>query len=96
VALARSEAGCRSSDVDASLAGLAEKHSEQMRDAGHLSRLHKVDGLVAEGSTDLDAVVQAWLADKGDRAVLLDCSAATIGVGVASGIGGPWYTLALA
>jgi uncharacterized protein YkwD len=100
VALARSQAGCASSDVDTSLADLAKKHSKQMRDAGALAPLDAAHGVVAKGSTDLDAVVQAWLADSGDRAALLDCSATALGVGVvngtANGSGGPWYTLALA
>jgi uncharacterized protein YkwD len=67
-----------------------------MRDAGALQPVHGATGVVATGSTDLDAVVQAWLADPGDRAALLDCSATTLGVGVANGNAGPWYTLALA
>lgn len=96
VALARSEAGCTSSDVDTALADLATKHSEDMRDAGTLGPLDGADGVVATGSTDLESVVQAWLADAGDRAALLDCSATTLGAGVANGSGGPWYTVALA
>jgi uncharacterized protein YkwD len=96
VALARGEAGCAGSDVDTGLADLARAHSAEMKKDGALAPLdHDARGVVANGETDPNVVVTGWLADPAARATLLDCSATKLGVGVANGHNGPWYTLTL-
>jgi uncharacterized protein YkwD len=95
VALARSEAGCAGSDIDTGLAELARAQSAEMKKDGALAPLDHARGVVASGETDPNAVVADWLADSGARATVLDCSATKLGVGVANGHGGPWYTLTL-
>jgi uncharacterized protein YkwD len=75
-----------------------------MRDAGLLSLLTPAGGslldqgaraaAIAYGSADPAAVLQGWLTGS-DAAALLDCGAATAGVGVADGDDGPWWTLLL-
>jgi uncharacterized protein YkwD len=47
---------------------------------------------VARGTADPAAVVAGWLADPKARAAILDCGRESIGVGVADGDGGPWWT----
>jgi uncharacterized protein YkwD len=39
-----------------------------------------------------EAIVKAWMNSAGHRANILDCSLTKLGVGVAEGAGGPWWT----
>ncbi len=47
---------------------------------------------IASGQPDAAAVMEAWLNSAGHRANILDCSLTKLGVGVAEGPGGPWWT----
>nr|WP_246215314.1 CAP domain-containing protein [Modestobacter muralis] len=47
---------------------------------------------IARGQPDADAVVRAWLDSPGHRQNVLDCSYRTMGLGLATGAGGPWWT----
>lgn len=47
---------------------------------------------IAHGQPTPEAVVAAWMDDRGDRANILDCDLRTVGVGFARGAGGPWWT----
>ena len=47
---------------------------------------------IARGQQDAAAVVQAWLDSPGHRQNILNCEHRTMGLGVATGSGGPWWT----
>lgn len=47
---------------------------------------------IAAGQPDATAVMAAWMTSPGHRANILDCDLRTLGVGVATGSGGPWWT----
>lgn len=47
---------------------------------------------IAYGQPDAAAVMTAWMNSSGHRRNILDCSLRTLGVGVAQGAGGPWWT----
>jgi uncharacterized protein YkwD len=47
---------------------------------------------IARGQDDAAAVMDAWLTSPGHRRNILDCSYRTMGLGVATGSGGPWWT----
>jgi uncharacterized protein YkwD len=47
---------------------------------------------IAVGQPDATAVMEAWLESPGHRANILDCDLTRLGVGVAEGTGGPWWT----
>jgi uncharacterized protein YkwD len=47
---------------------------------------------IAQGQSSPAAVMAAWMGSDGHRANILDCDLRTLGVGVASGSGGPWWT----
>jgi uncharacterized protein YkwD len=47
---------------------------------------------IAMGQPTPAAVMTAWMNSPGHRANILDCSLRTLGVGVADGAGGPWWT----
>ncbi|SNR87122.1 Uncharacterized conserved protein YkwD, contains CAP (CSP/antigen 5/PR1) domain [Geodermatophilus saharensis] len=47
---------------------------------------------IAYGQPDPAAVMDAWMNSAGHRANILNCSLSTLGVGVADGPGGPWWT----
>ncbi|MGR6965993.1 CAP domain-containing protein [Geodermatophilus sp. URMC 61] len=47
---------------------------------------------IAFGQSDATAVMEAWLKSPGHRANILDCELTKLGVGVAEGPGGPWWT----
>ncbi|MGY1763135.1 CAP domain-containing protein [Geodermatophilus sp. SYSU D00779] len=47
---------------------------------------------IAFGQADAAAVMEAWLESPGHRANILDCELTKLGVGVAEGPGGPWWT----
>jgi uncharacterized protein YkwD len=103
---ARARSGCDALVRDATLAATAQAHSAAMRDRGFLSLDDPINGsvldhgaragMVAQGTSDPAAVVAGWLADATDRAAILDCGLDSMGVGVADGAGGPWWTQLLA
>jgi uncharacterized protein YkwD len=47
---------------------------------------------IAYGQPDPAAVMDDWMESRGHRANILDCELRTLGVGVAEGPGGPWWT----
>jgi uncharacterized protein YkwD len=47
---------------------------------------------IAFGQPDAAAVMEAWMNSAGHRANILDCDLTKLGVGVAEGPGGPWWT----
>ncbi len=47
---------------------------------------------IAYGQADAAAVMTAWMNSAGHRANVLNCSLSKLGVGVAEGPGGPWWT----
>ncbi|SET79247.1 Uncharacterized conserved protein YkwD, contains CAP (CSP/antigen 5/PR1) domain [Geodermatophilus poikilotrophus] len=47
---------------------------------------------IAFGQADAAAVMEAWLESPGHRENILDCELTRLGVGVAEGPGGPWWT----
>jgi uncharacterized protein YkwD len=104
----RAAAGCGALAADDRLAAVARAHSEDMRDRGffdhvNLDGLDPFDraaraGLtaraenIARGQQDAAAVMESWMNSPGHRANILDCGLTRLGVGVASGGGGPWWT----
>ncbi|MFQ1001709.1 CAP domain-containing protein [Modestobacter sp. SSW1-42] len=105
---ARAAAGCGPVGADGELAGVARAHSSDMRDRGYFSHTDPdgrspfdraaqagVDARaenIARGQADADAVVRAWLDSPGHRQNVLNCSYRTMGLGLATGAGGPWWT----
>lgn len=47
---------------------------------------------IARGQADAAAVMASWMDSPVHRANILDCGLRTMGVGVATGAGGPWWT----
>jgi uncharacterized protein YkwD len=47
---------------------------------------------IAYGQPDAAAVMTPWMASSGHRQNILNCQLRTLGVGVAQGAGGPWWT----
>jgi uncharacterized protein YkwD len=47
---------------------------------------------IAQGQPDAAAVMAAWMGSAGHRENILNCDLSTLGVGVATGSGGPWWT----
>ncbi|MCO5990396.1 CAP domain-containing protein [Actinoallomurus spadix] len=47
---------------------------------------------IAKGYATPEAVVQGWMNSPGHRANILNCSLKAVGIGVAYGSGGPWWT----
>jgi len=47
---------------------------------------------IAYGQPDAAAVMADWMESPGHRQNILDCGLRTLGVGVATGPGGPWWT----
>ncbi|WP_241176173.1 CAP domain-containing protein, partial [Modestobacter sp. KNN46-3] len=47
---------------------------------------------IASGQPDAAAVMAAWMSSPGHRQNILNCQLRTLGVGVAAGSGGPWWT----
>jgi uncharacterized protein YkwD len=104
----RAAAGCGALSGDAALASVARAHSADMRDREffdhvNLDGLDPFDraaqaGLsaraenIAYGQQDAAAVMDAWMNSPGHRANILDCSLTRLGVGMADGSGGPWWT----
>ena len=104
----RAAAGCGALAADDALAAVARAHSADMRDRGFFDHtnpdgLDPFDraanaGLdaraenIAAGQPDSAAVVDAWMNSSGHRANILNCSLTRLGVGVAEGSGGPYWT----
>ena len=47
---------------------------------------------IAQGQPDPAAVMAAWMDSPGHRANILNCDLTRLGIGVAQGPGGPWWT----
>ncbi|HEV7727284.1 MAG TPA: CAP domain-containing protein [Modestobacter sp.] len=47
---------------------------------------------IAQGQPDAASVMDSWLTSPGHRRNIVDCSYRTMGLGVATGSGGPWWT----
>jgi uncharacterized protein YkwD len=104
----RAAAGCGPVAWDGALAAVAQAHSVDMRDRGYfdhtnLDGLDPFDraaraGLsaraenIAMGQDDAADVMSSWMNSSGHRANILDCGLTRLGVGVAEGAGGPWWT----
>jgi len=104
----RAAAGCGALAADPGLAALARAHSADMRDRHFFDHVNPdgLDpfqraakaGIVlhaeniAYGQPDPAAVMDAWMNSSGHRANILDCDLTRLGVGVAEGVGGPWWT----
>jgi uncharacterized protein YkwD len=104
----RAAAGCGAVAPDDSLAAVARGHSADMRDRGFFDHINPdgadpfdraaAAGLaaraenIAYGQADAAEVMDAWMNSPGHRANILNCSLTRLGVGVAEGSGGPWWT----
>jgi uncharacterized protein YkwD len=104
----REAAGCGDLTADAGLTALARAHSADMRDRGFFDHtnpdgLSPFDRAaragvtllaenIAYGQADAAAVMTDWMNSPGHRTNILNCSYSRIGVGVADGSGGPWWT----
>jgi uncharacterized protein YkwD len=104
----RATAGCAPLSADSGLAAVARAHSADMRDRDFFSHdnpdgLDPFDraaaaGLdaraenIAYGYADAAEVMAGWMGSRGHRENILDCDLRTLGVGVATGPGGPWWT----
>ena len=104
----RAAAGCGALSADSGLASVARAHSADMRDRGFFDHVNpdgldpferaeragvsaRAENL-AWGQQDAAEVMQSWMTSPGHRANILDCSLTRLGVGVAQGSGGPWWT----
>jgi uncharacterized protein YkwD len=104
----RAAAGCAPVSADPGLAAVARAHSADMRDRHYFSHDNPegldpferaaAAGLdaraenIAYGQPDAAAVMADWMGSSGHRRNILDCELHTLGVGVAQGAGGPWWT----
>jgi uncharacterized protein YkwD len=104
----RAAAGCGAVSADGALAAVALAHSADMRDRGFFSHTNPegldpfdraaAAGLsaraenIAYGQPDAAAVMTDWMNSSGHRANILDCSLTRLGVGVAEGGNGPYWT----
>ena len=104
----RAQAGCGSVTADSALAAVARAHSADMRDRGFFDHVNPdgldpfaraaAAGLsaraenIARGQQDAAAVMAAWMNSSGHRANILDCDLTRLGVGVATGGNGPYWT----
>jgi uncharacterized protein YkwD len=104
----RAAAGCGAVSADPGLAALARAHSEDMRDRDYfdhvnpegLSPFDRAEraGMsaraenIAYGQPDPADVMAAWMDSSGHRANILNCDLTRLGVGIAAGSGGPWWT----
>jgi uncharacterized protein YkwD len=104
--LDRARAHCDPLTTDDLLTAAAREHSADMRDEGFFG-LRDPDGgspldrggrtaSIARGGTSAGGVLADWLADPDDHAALLDCGLSSVGIGLADGADGPWWTLLLA
>ena len=104
----RAAAGCGPVSADGGLASVARAHSEDMRDRGffdhtNLDGLDPFDRAdragvaaraenIARGQVDAADVMNSWMNSAGHRANILNCGLTRLGVGIAEGGGGPWWT----
>jgi uncharacterized protein YkwD len=104
----RAAVSCDALAADSGLAAVAAAHSADMRDRGFFDHVDpdglgpsdraEAAGLtaraenIARGQQDAAAAMAAWLASDEHRANILDCEFTRLGVGVAEGPGGPWWT----
>jgi uncharacterized protein YkwD len=104
----RAAAGCRPLAADSRLAAVAAAHSADMRDRGffdhvNLAGLSPFDRAeaagvparaenIARGQDGAAAVMDAWMSSPGHRSNILDCGLTRLGVGIADGRSGPWWT----
>ena len=104
----RAAAGCGALTADSALAAVARAHSADMRDRGFFDHVNPdgLDPFdraeragvsaraenIASGQPDPAAVMDAWMNSAGHRANILNCSLNRLGVGIADGSGGPWWT----
>jgi uncharacterized protein YkwD len=105
---ARATAGCAPVSADPGLAAVARAHSADMRDRDFFAHVNPdgldpfqratAAGLdawaenIAFGQPDAAAVMADWMDSSGHRGNILNCDLRTLGVGVAQGAGGPWWT----
>ena len=105
---ARADAGCGALVADPGLAAVARAHSADMRDRGFFAHVNlagqdpfqraSAAGVIARaeniarGQQDAAGVMASWMDSPGHRANILDCDLRSLGVGVATGAGGPWWT----
>ncbi|MCW2578792.1 MAG: hypothetical protein JWR82_393 [Blastococcus sp.] len=104
----REAAGCGPLAIDAGLVGVAQAHSEDMRDREFFDHVN-LEGLdpfdradragvpalaenIARGQVDAADAMTSWMDSPGHRANIVDCRLTRLGVGVAQGGGGPWWT----
>ncbi|WP_347057944.1 CAP domain-containing protein [Blastococcus sp. HT6-30] len=104
----RARAGCEPLTVDGQLTAVARAHSADMRDRGFFHHVNpsgqdpfarasaaaitaRAEN-IARGQQDAAAVVHSWMGSPGHRANILDCRSRSLGVGLATGAGGPWWT----
>jgi uncharacterized protein YkwD len=104
----RAAAGCRPLAADSRLAAVAVAHSADMRDRGYFDHVNlaglspfdraEAAGVsaraenIARGQDDAAAVMESWMNSPGHRSNILDCGLTRLGVGIADGGGGPWWT----
>ena len=104
----RAAVGCRPLAADSGLAAVATAHSADMRDRGFFDHVNpaglspfdraEAAGLsaraenIARGQRDAAAVMDAWMSSSGHRSNILDCGLTRLGVGIADGGTGPWWT----
>ena len=104
----RAAVGCGAVTADDGLAAVARAHSEDMRDRGFFGHVNpdgldpferaEQAGLtaraenIARGQQGAAAVMDAWMNSAGHRANILNCDLTRLGVGIARGDGGPWWT----
>jgi uncharacterized protein YkwD len=104
----RAAAGCGPVSADGGLASVARAHSQDMRDRGffdHVNR-ERLDPFdradragvsaraenIARGQQGAAEVMYSWMDSPGHRANILNCELTRLGVGIAEGVGGPWWT----
>jgi uncharacterized protein YkwD len=104
----RAANGCGAVVADQGLAAVARAHSADMRDRGYfdhtnpsgLDPFDRADAAgvdaraenIAMGQRDAADVMDSWMNSSGHRANILNCKLTKLGVGVAEGDGGPWWT----
>jgi uncharacterized protein YkwD len=104
----RAAAGCGAVSAHGGLAAVALAHSADMRDRGffdhvNLDGLDPFDRAdragvsaraenIARGQDTPAEVMTGWMKSPGHRANILNCELTRLGVGVAQGSGGPWWT----
>jgi uncharacterized protein YkwD len=104
----REDAGCGPLAIDARLVEVAQAHSEDMRDRDYFDHLDldgldpfaradragvpAVAENIARGQVDAAHAMTSWMDSPGHRANILNCRLTRLGVGIAQGGGGPWWT----